>query len=156
VRIVRVGGRNVWRLAHIERTPQASPWVAEAEGFLLDGRAAFHLRRPGTTMLAVMDETFIAVAILYLDPIFQDCNRLGSLAVDHRRRGRGVGRLLFAAMLTEALLSASDAIWLVHPENSAMLHISRQDPRVSPESVDEGGDVVFFADRTPVAANPHP
>jgi GNAT superfamily N-acetyltransferase len=149
VRIVRVGGRNVWRLAHLERTPQASLWAAEAEAFLLDGRAAFHLRRAGTTMLAVMDETFIAVAILYRDPVYQECIRLGSLAVDHRHRGGGVGRLLFAAMLTEALLSASYAIWLVHPENDAMLHISRRDPRVSDESVDESGYVVFLADRPP-------
>ena len=147
MRIVRVGGRNVWRLAHIERTPDASIWAAEAEEFLLDGRAAFHVRRTGTTMLAVMDETFIAVAILYPDPIFQNCNRLGSLAVDHRKRGRGVGRLLFAAMLTEACLSASYAVWLVHPDNAAMLHISRHDPRVRHEAVDESGYVVFFADR---------
>jgi GNAT superfamily N-acetyltransferase len=148
VRVVRVGGRNVWRLAHIERTPDASIWVAEAEEFLLDGRAAFHLRRPGTIMLAVMDETFIAAAILYPDPVFQDCNRLGSLAVDHRQRGRGVGRLLFAALLTEAFLSASYAVWLVHPENAAMLHISRHDLRVSDESVDESGYTVFLAERT--------
>jgi GNAT superfamily N-acetyltransferase len=148
VRIVRVGGRNVWRLAHIERTPNASIWVAEAEEVLLDGRAAFHLRRPGTAMLAVMDETFIGVAILYADPVFQDCNRLGSLAVDHRQRGRGVGSLLFAAILTEAFLSASHAVWLVHPENTAMLGISRHDQRVSHESVDESGYVVFYAEGT--------
>jgi GNAT superfamily N-acetyltransferase len=148
VRIVQVGGRNVWRLAHIERTPNASLCAAEAEEFLLDGRAVFHLRRPGTTMLAVMDDTFIAVAILYADPVFQDCNRLGSLAVDHRQRGRGVGRLLFAAMLTEALLSASHAVWLVHPENTVMLRISRRDPRVSGESVDESGYSAFFAEQT--------
>ncbi len=99
-------------------------------------------------MLAVMDETFIAAAILYADPIFQDCNRLGSLAVDHRQRGRGVGRLLFASMLTEAFLSASYAVWLVHSDNAAMLHISRHDPPVSHESVDESGYAVFFAERT--------
>jgi GNAT superfamily N-acetyltransferase len=99
-------------------------------------------------MLAVMDETFIGVAILYADPVFQDCNRLGFLAVDHRQRGRGVGSLLFAAILTEAFLSASYAVWLVHPENSATLRISRHDPRVSHESVDERGYAVFFAEGT--------
>ncbi len=148
MRIVRVTAQNVWRLGQLERTPDPPTWVDEAEEFLLGGRAIWHLRRAGTTILAADDGAFIGAGVAYNDPIYQQTSRLGALCVDHRARGRGVGRLLFDALLVEALRAQMYAIWLVHPQNSPMLNLSRSHHLLGDQAVSEGGYVQFFAERT--------
>ena len=147
MRIVRVTAQNLWRIDQLERTPQAAPWVAEAEDFLLGGRAVGHLRRPGTTVLAADHAAFVGLAISYPDPNYQQTIRLGSLCVDHRVRRRGVGRVLFDALVVDAVRSEPYAIWLVHPDNTAMVGLSRSHRLVADEAVAADGYVQFFAER---------
>jgi GNAT superfamily N-acetyltransferase len=148
MRIVRVNAQNVWRLGQIERTTDAPSWVDEAEEFLLGGRAIWHMRRAGTTILAADDGDFVGAGIAYPDPVYQQTSRLGALYVDHRARGRGVGRALFGALLVEVLRSHMYAIWLVHPENAGMLRLSRSHRLLGDEAIAEDGYVQFFAERS--------
>ncbi len=160
MRIVRVTAQNVWRLEHIAKPPLAPPWTQEAEAFLLDGRAVAYLRRVGAVMLAVeaaahqnlrapvtQPDRCIGAAITFPDPVYQSTMRLGSVCIDHRNRGQGVGKTLFGALLLEALLAEPYAVWLVHAENAAMLALSRRDPLVRAESIANNGYVQFFAER---------
>lgn len=71
MRIIRVTSQNVWRLGQLERTPDAVSWIDEAEDFLHGGRAIWHLRRPGTAMLAADDGVLVGVGIAYVDQLYQ-------------------------------------------------------------------------------------
>lgn len=152
---MRVTPQNLWRLQNIERTPSPDVWTSEAEQFLLDGRAVAILRNKGTIMLAseangldVADpQRFVGVAISYDDPRYNETTRLGSLAVDHRFRSKGIGRALFTALLDEALRTQPYAIWLVHAENLPMLDLSRSTPRVEAEASTSDGYIQFFAEQ---------
>jgi GNAT superfamily N-acetyltransferase len=147
VRILRVTAQNAWRLQQIERTPDASSWVREAEDFLLDGRAFRHLRNSGTIMLAAEAGTVIGAAIAYTDPTYQHTARLGSMVIDHRHRRQQVGATLFGALLTAALRNESYAIWLVHADNEPMLRLSRSHSAVRDEAPTRDGYIQFFAER---------
>lgn len=153
--IVRVTPQNLWRLQNIERTPSPDVWTSVAEQFLFDGRAVAILRNKGTIMLASeangLDATdpqrFVGVAISYEDPRYNETIRLGSLAVDHRFRSKGIGRALFTALLDEALRTQPYVIWLVHAENLPMRELSRSTARVEAEVSTSDGYIQFFAER---------
>lgn len=155
MKIVRVTPQNLWRLQNIERTPNPDVWTNEAEQFLFDGRAVAILRNKGTIMLAseangldaADPQRFVGVAISYDDARYNETIRLGSLAVDHRFRGKGIGRALFVALLEEALRAQPYALWLVHAENVPMLELSRSTPRVAAEVFTSDGHIQFFAER---------
>jgi GNAT superfamily N-acetyltransferase len=148
MKIVRVTPQNLWQLENIERTPSPDAWVAEAEDFLLEGRAVGLLRLPGTTMLASIEsDQFTGVAISYDDLRYQETARLGSIAIDHRHRSQGIGGSLFRALLDAALRSHLYCIWLVHPENESMLTLSRSAPSLQAEATSTTGYIQFFAER---------
>ena len=165
MRIVRVTARNSWRLGHFQRAEDPRPWEREAESFLLDGRAMWHLRNPATVMLAALasfadrfnadrvadvntqEETFLGVAIAYSDPVYQHTMRLGSMCVDVRFRGAGVGVALFTAVVVEALRREPYAIWLVHTANTPMLRLCRQTNLAADEAEAADGYIQFFAER---------
>ncbi len=165
MRIVRITARNSWRLGHFQRAEDSEPWEQEAESFLLDGRAMWHLRNPATVMFSavasvgvrfnvdrtagvtVPEETFLGVAIAYPDPVYQHTMRLGSMCVDARFRGAGVGVALFTTLLVEALRREPYAIWLVHSANTPMLRLCRRTKLAADEAEATDGYVQFFAER---------
>jgi GNAT superfamily N-acetyltransferase len=152
-------------LGQFQRAEDPQPWEQEAESFLLDGRAMWHLRNPATVMLAVAEsvgdrftlevgadnavreEAFLGVAIAYPDPVYQQTMRLGSMCVDVRFRGAGVGVALFTALLVEALRREPYAIWLVHSANKPMLRLCRQSKLAADEAEAADGYIQFFAER---------
>ena len=151
--IVRVSGANVWRLRQLERTPQASPWAATAEHFLLDGRAMGYLRDPATIMLAVDIGVIAGVGIVYADPDYEQTMRLGAVMVDHRQRGQNLCRPLVEALIAAAFENAMYLTWLTHRDNEVMLHVSRTSGPIDETKPDEDGYIQFFAERKlPTAA----
>jgi GNAT superfamily N-acetyltransferase len=95
----------------------------------------------------VNEGTFLGVAIAYPDPMYQHAMRLGSMCVDVRFRGAGVGVALFTALLVEALRREPYAIWLVHSSNTPMLRLCRQTKLAADEAEDGDGYIQFFAER---------
>ena len=95
----------------------------------------------------VKEETFLGVAIAYPDPMYQHAMRLGSMCVDARFRGAGVGVALFTALLVEALRREPYAIWLVHSSNTPMLRLCRQSKLATDEAEAGDGYIQFFAER---------
>jgi GNAT superfamily N-acetyltransferase len=145
MRLVRITASNLWQLETIERSPEPSTWVGEAESFILDGRAAWLSRQPGAIFLAAHDVECVGAGLAYLDPTYHDTMRLAAIAVSHPHRGTGIGKLLLGSMIEASQQVSSYVIWLVHRDNAAMLHLSRHHPSVADETAADDGYIAFFA-----------
>jgi ribosomal protein S18 acetylase RimI-like enzyme len=113
----------------IERNPQAEPWEIEVENILLDGVGASHLYETGSALLLADDEgQIVGAALHYSDDGLPGAQYVATVLVDHRYRRLGYGRSLLQAFVTDAIdrSGRSYAVWIVHPENTVMLRISRE------------------------------
>lgn len=114
-------------IAAIEPSPNAEDFTREVETYLLGPvvrdlvtgriRHAWGIESDGRTIGLVAHRPH------------PDWNAelLQALMIDHRFRGRGLSRIVVAELVS-AILSEPDCghvMWLVHPENAAMIHVSR-------------------------------
>lgn len=128
MKLSRVGARNLWQLRSIERTPDGPAWIVEVEGFLLGPGVGSHLHEPRSAILiADSDGTTVGAALHRPDEAFPGAQYLSAMVIDHRMRGRGFGRALLVAAITDARERSARGYvrWSVHPDNTAMIALSR-------------------------------
>jgi L-amino acid N-acyltransferase YncA len=128
MKLIRLRANSIRRLKEIERTPSPQTWVAEVESFILDGGAASHRHEPlSAVLLADDDGRVVGAAVHHPSGAFPGAQYISAVLVDHRTRGRGLGRELMAAVIADARDRSSReyVIWLVHPDNVAMVALSR-------------------------------
>jgi GNAT superfamily N-acetyltransferase len=129
VRLIRLRPNTIRRLQEIERTPNADPWVAEVESFILDGGAASHRFEPlSAILLADDDGRLVGAAVHHPDAAYPGAQYISAVLVDHRMRGQGLGRAVFRAVIDDARSSSGRpyVLWVVHPQNLAMIALSRE------------------------------
>jgi ribosomal protein S18 acetylase RimI-like enzyme len=128
VRLIRLRASNIYRLNELVRTPNANSWTSEVESFILDGGAASHRFEPSSSiLLAEVDGQIVGAAVHHPSDMFHGAQYVSAVLVDHRRRGSGFGRQLLRAVLDDARESSGRpyVLWVVHPENTAMITLSR-------------------------------
>jgi GNAT superfamily N-acetyltransferase len=128
MKLIRLRASSVRRLREIERTPNAEPWVAEVEAYVLDGGAASHRLDPlSAVLLADDDGHVLGAAVHHPASGFAGAQYISALMIDHRRRGQGLGREFFVAVLADARERSGKAyvIWTVHPQNESMIALSK-------------------------------
>jgi GNAT superfamily N-acetyltransferase len=149
MRLTRLRPATLKRLWSIERTPDAESWVAEVEAFILDGGAWSHQFEPASSIL-VADEsgTVIGAAVHHPAEEFPGARYISALLLDHRFRGRGLGRDLLRAVILDARERSSReyVMWAVHPSNAAMIAVSRAvvNGGVEIHRYEESGYLVFI------------
>jgi RimJ/RimL family protein N-acetyltransferase len=128
IKLRKLNNRNLWRLGELERETSPSVPAAEVERIIFEGTARSHLRDPGSAFLLVDDKDRVVGAALHYNheelPFVQ---YLAALYIDPRFRGEGLGAQVFAAVLADARERSGRpyVAWVVHPENVAMLKLSR-------------------------------
>ena len=128
MKLIPLRARSVRRLREIERTPNAEPWVAEVEAYVLDGGAASHRFDPlSAVLLADDDGNVLGAAVHHPASAFPGAQYISALMIDHRRRGHGLGREFLVAVLADARERSGKAyaIWTVRPQNESMIALSR-------------------------------
>jgi GNAT superfamily N-acetyltransferase len=128
MKLIRLRASSVRRLREIEPTPDAEPWIAEVETYILDGGAASHRFDPlSAVLLADDDGQVLGAAVHHPASAFPGAQYISALMIDHRHRGRGLGRKFFAALLADARERSGKRylIWTVHPQNVSMIALSR-------------------------------
>jgi GNAT superfamily N-acetyltransferase len=128
MKLIRLRASSVRRLREIERTPNAEPWVAEVEAYVLDGGAASHRLDPLCAVLLADDDGHVlGAAVHHPASSFAGAQYISALMIDHRRRGQGLGREFFVAVLADARERSGKAyvIWTVHPQNESMMALSK-------------------------------
>ncbi len=129
MRLIRLRANTIRRLQEIERTPYADRWVAEVESFILDGGAASHRFEPRSAILLADDDgRLVGAAVHHPDPTYPGAQYISAVLVDHRMRGRGLGRGVFRAVIDDARNSSGrpHVFWVVHPQNTPMIELSRE------------------------------
>ncbi len=129
MRLVRLRASSIRRLREIERTPNAEPWVAEVETFILDGGAAAHRLEPRSSILLADDAgQVIGAAVHHPAAGLVGAQYLSAVLLDHRFRGQGLGKRLLRSVVDDARSSSGRpyVTWVVHPSNTAMIAVSRR------------------------------
>lgn len=129
MRLVRLRANTIRRLREIERTPNAEPWTAEVESFVLDGRAASHRLEPLSAVLVADDSgRVVGAAVHHPSAMYPGAQYISAMLLDHRVRGRGLGRQFLDAVIADARSTSGRpyVLWTVHPENHPMIAISRR------------------------------
>lgn len=128
MKLIRLRASSVRRLREIEPTPDAEPWVAEVEKYLLEGGAASHRFDPlSAVLLADDDGRVLGAAVHHPASAFPGAQYISAVMIDHRRRGHGLGREFFVAVLADARERSGKryVIWTVHPQNKSMIALSK-------------------------------
>jgi RimJ/RimL family protein N-acetyltransferase len=129
MRLVRLRANTIRRLRDIERTPDAPSWIEEVESFILDGGAASHRFEPQSSVLLADDEgRVVGAAVHHPADGYPGAEYISAVLLDHRRRGQGLGGDLIRAVIADARAASGRpyVMWVVHPDNEAMITISRR------------------------------
>ena len=150
MKVVKLGPTTLKRRNEIERTPMPEAYVDEVEEFLLGRGAATHLHEPGSAILLLDDnDVAFASAIHCQDQRHRGAQYICGIVIDHRLRARGLGRQVLAVVIDDARRRSGHEFvrWLVHPDNSAMLAISRATVASGHElGIDVGTGYIEFVD----------
>jgi ribosomal protein S18 acetylase RimI-like enzyme len=149
VKLVRLGPSTIHRLKAIELTLDPAPYVAEIEAFMFGRGAATHLHEPHSALILADDSDNIVGAALHCqDESLPGCQYIAAILVDCRVRGRGFGRLLLDAVIADARQRSGHEYvrWLVHPDNAAMLKVSRSIATTSELGIHEATGHIEFID----------
>lgn len=125
INVRRLGPRNLQAIDAFQYTPCADPWVADVERFLLGAAARDAIRRSRQIWVIEHNGTPVGLAANRDHELF-NAELLQALMIDHRYRGMGLAPPVLEGVL-KAVHQASDAefvMWLVHPDNTVMLHLS--------------------------------
>jgi ribosomal protein S18 acetylase RimI-like enzyme len=147
VTVERLSLAEIGHLRDIAPTPDPTPWAHEAERFVLGVELPGFVRRykDDLAIYVVRQETkVVAVGVVYPDPRFQ-ARRIGSIVVDHRQRGRGVGSAILHELVSISVNEGATVCWVVHTSNEAMLSCSRKIQPQPDEALVEDSYVMFVA-----------
>jgi GNAT superfamily N-acetyltransferase len=128
MKLIRLRASSVRRLREIEPTPDAEPWIAEVETYILDGGAASRrFDQLSAVLLADDDGQVLGAAVHHPASAFQGAQNISAVMIDHRHRGHGLGREFFAAVLADARERSGKRylIWTAHPQNESMIALSK-------------------------------
>jgi ribosomal protein S18 acetylase RimI-like enzyme len=147
VSIERLSLAEIGRLRDIEPTPEPTPWADEAERFVFGAELPNFVRRYKDDLYIYVvrrEMKVVAVGVMYPDPKFQAV-RIGSIVVDHRQRGRGIGTTILRDLVSLSVNDGATVCWVVHTSNEVMLSCSRRiQPKPDEASVDDSY-VMFVA-----------
>jgi ribosomal protein S18 acetylase RimI-like enzyme len=145
VTIERLSLAEIGHLRDIQPTPDSTPWVDEAERFVLGDELPGFVRRYKDDLAIYVvrrEAKVVAVGVVYPDPRFQ-ARRIGSIVVDHRQRGRGVGSAVLRELVRISVNDGATVCWVVHSSNEAMLACSRQLQPQPDEALVEDSYIMF-------------
>jgi RimJ/RimL family protein N-acetyltransferase len=128
MKLRKLNNRNLWRLGDLQREISPSIPAFEVERIIFEGTARSHLTDPGSAFLLIDDnDRVVGAALHYNHEELPFVQYLAALYIDPRFRGEGLGAEMFAAVLTDARERSGRPFvaWVVHPENRAMLKLSR-------------------------------
>ena len=136
IKLRKLNNRNLWRLGELQRefSPRAnaekSPSVAahEVERIIFEGTARSHLGDPGSVFLLLdANDRVVGAALHYNHEELPYVQYVAALFLDPRFRGQGLGAEALAAVVADARERSGRpyVAWVVHPENSVMLKLSR-------------------------------
>jgi RimJ/RimL family protein N-acetyltransferase len=136
IKLRKLNNRNLWRLGELQREfgPGAkvggSPSVAsvEVERIIFEGTARSHLGDPGSAFLLLdANDRVVGAALHYNHEELPYVQYVAAFYLDPRFRGQGLGAEALAAVVADARERSGRkyVAWVVHPENSVMLKLSR-------------------------------
>lgn len=128
INLHKLSNRTLWRLSGLERERDLSPSTLEVERIIFDGAARGYFGDPGSAFLLIDgDGRVVGAALHYNHEQLRFVQYIAALFLDHRFRGEGLGREAFAAVVADARQRSGRpyVAWIVHPENVAMLKLSR-------------------------------
>jgi RimJ/RimL family protein N-acetyltransferase len=128
MKLRKLNNRNLWRLGELQRDTSPSVSSSEVERIIFEGTARSHLGDPGSAFLLIDDrDRVVGAALHYHHEELAYVQYIAALYLDPRFRGEGLGAEVFAAVLSDARERSGRpyVAWVVHPDNSAMLKISR-------------------------------
>ncbi len=128
IKLRKLNNRNLWRLGELQRETLPSVPASEVERIIFDGTARSHLGDPGSAFLLIDDrDRVVGAALHYNHEELPYVQYIAALYLDPRFRGEGLGAQAFAAVLADARERSGRpyVAWVVHPQNSPMLNLSR-------------------------------
>jgi RimJ/RimL family protein N-acetyltransferase len=128
IKLRKLNNRNLWKLGELHREDFPAAPASEVERIIFEGTATSHLRDPGSAFLLIDDrDEIVGAALHYNHEELLYVQYVAALYLDPRFRGRGLGGEAFNAVLTDARERSGRpyVAWVVHPENTAMLKLSR-------------------------------
>jgi GNAT superfamily N-acetyltransferase len=126
--LVSLGDRTLRRLDELEREANPSLPTLEVEKVIFNATARSHLGDPGSASLLIDgDGRTVGAALHYNHEELPFVQYIAALFLDHRFRGQGLGRSAFDSVVADARARSGRpyVAWIVHPENVAMLKLSR-------------------------------
>jgi GNAT superfamily N-acetyltransferase len=121
--------RTLWRLSALEREAAPSGAALEVERIVFERTARSHLGEYGSAFLLLdSNDRVVGAALHYNHEELPYVQYVAALFVDPRFRGCGLGREAFVAVVEDARQRSGRpyAAWAVHPQNAAMLQLSRE------------------------------
>lgn len=109
-----------------ERTPNPDIWVVEVENFLLGSAARDFVRRRIRNLWLIVNDG-VPVGLAANRPHEEwSAELLQAVMIDHRFRGSGLAHPALEALLESIreVIGNGYVMWLVHPDNTAMRHVS--------------------------------
>jgi GNAT superfamily N-acetyltransferase len=97
------------------------------EGSILDCFTSHRFDPLSAVLLADDDGRVLGAAVHHPACAFPGTQYISALMIDHRRRGQGLGREFFVAVLADARERSGKryVIWTAHPQNKSMIARSR-------------------------------
>lgn len=128
IKLRKLNNRTLWRISELQREASPSVAAAEVERMIFEGTARSHLGDRGSAFLLIdQNDRVVGAALHYNHEELPYVQYLAALYLDPRFRGQGLGSEVFAAVLNHANVRSGRpyVAWVVHPDNAAMLKLSR-------------------------------
>ncbi len=129
IRLQKLSDRTLRQLGELLREQDPSLPTLEVERIIFEGTAQTHLGDPGSAFLLIDgDGRIVGAALHYNHEQLPFVQYIAAFFLDRRFRGEGLGREAFAAVVADARERSGRpyVAWIVHPENVAMLKLSRE------------------------------
>lgn len=125
ITVTQVTSRSADVLGQFQATPQADPWVAEVETYLLGPAMKNQIKNGGALWVITSQGLPVGLAATCPHQYFA-AELLQAFMIDRRHRGHGLARPALEAVLTavHAVSFSRYTMWLVHPNNHIMVKLS--------------------------------
>ncbi len=129
IKLYKLSTRSLWRLGVLQPESAPSPAAPEVEQIIFGGTARSHLGDAGSAFVLIdSNDRVVGAGLHYNHEELPYVQYIAALFIDHRFRGGGLGREAFVALVADARERSGRpyAGWAVHPQNLAMLKLSRE------------------------------